>query len=71
MGAPHIASSRVALENGVEISEVVAVEERTEDLAYLLAGVSVRRIADPLRRSDTQSTIARIRRLRDQPETDC
>lgn len=58
------------LGNGFEISEVVAVEERTEDLAYLLAGVRLGRIAEPIRRSDTQRKIARIRRLRDEPKTD-
>lgn len=58
------------LGNGFEISEVVAVDERTEDLAYLLAGVRLGRITDPIRRSDTQRKIARIRRLRDEPTTD-
>lgn len=47
-----------------EISEVVTVEERAEDLAYLLAGVRLGRITDPIRRSDTERKIARIRKLR-------
>ena len=53
------------LGNTFEISEVVTVEERTADLAYLLAGVRLGRIADPIRRSDTERKIARIRKLRD------
>jgi hypothetical protein len=48
-----------------EISEVVTVEERANDLAYLLTGVRLGRIADPLRRSDTERRIARLRGLRD------
>jgi len=51
--------------NGVEVLEVVTVEERTQDLAYLITGVRLGRITDPIRRSDTQRKIARIRRLRD------
>jgi hypothetical protein len=47
-----------------EIIEVVTVEERANDLAYLLAGVRLGRINDPLRRSDTERKIARIRKLR-------
>lgn len=48
----------------VEIIEIVAVEERARDLAYLLAGVRLGRITDPIRPSDTQRRIARIIRLR-------
>lgn len=48
----------------IEIIEVVTVEERTDDLAYLLAGVRLGRITDPIRRSDTDRKIARIRKLR-------
>lgn len=47
-----------------EVSEVVAVEERASDLAYLLAGVRLGRITDPIRRSDTERKIARIRKFR-------
>lgn len=46
-----------------EVWEVVAVEDRSDDLPYLLAGVRLGRIADPIRRSDTQRRIYRIRRL--------
>lgn len=53
------------LGNTFEISEVVTVEERTQDLAYLLTGVRLGRIADPIRRSDIERKIARIRKLRD------
>ncbi len=48
----------------IEIIEVVTVEERADDLAYLLAGVRLGRITDPIRRSDTDRKIARIRKLR-------
>jgi hypothetical protein len=48
-----------------EVHEVVTVEERTQDLAYLLTGVRLGRIADPIRRSDTERKIARIRKLRE------
>lgn len=45
------------------VSEVVAVEERTQDLPYLLAGIRLGRIDDPVRRSDTQRRIYRIREM--------
>ncbi len=53
----------------IEIIEVVTVEERADDLAYLLAGVRLGRITDPIRRSDTDRKIARIRKLRSGPNT--
>jgi hypothetical protein len=49
-----------------EVSEVIAVEDRTGDLPYLLAGLRLRRLDDPIRRSDAQRRVARIRQLRDQ-----
>ncbi|MTV27830.1 hypothetical protein FTX61_20790 [Nitriliruptoraceae bacterium ZYF776] len=48
-----------------EVSEVVAVEDRAEDLPYLLAGLRLGRLEDPVRRSDAQRRVDRIRRLRD------
>jgi hypothetical protein len=48
-----------------EISEVIAVEDRTADLPYLLAGLRPGRLEDPIRRSDAQRRVARIRQLRD------
>jgi len=50
---------------GFEVSEVIAVEDRTGDLPYLLAGLRLGRLEDPVRRSDAQRRVARIRRLRD------
>lgn len=47
-----------------EVSEVIAVEDRTDDLPYLLAGLRLRRLEDPVRRSDAQRRVDRIRRLR-------
>lgn len=48
-----------------EVSEVVAVEDRTGDLPYLLAGLRLGRLDDPVRRSDAGRRVDRIRRLRD------
>ena len=48
-----------------EIVEVVAVEDRTGDLPYLLAGLRLGRLDDPVRRSAAQRRIARIRGLLD------
>ena len=48
-----------------EVSEVIAVEDRTDDLPYLLAGLRLGRLEDPVRRSDAQRRVARIRQLRD------
>jgi hypothetical protein len=48
-----------------EVSEVIAVEDRTGDLPYLLAGLRLGRLDDPMRRSDAQRRVARIRQLRD------
>ena len=50
---------------GFEVSEVIAVEDRAGDLPYLLAGLRLGRLQDPVRRSDAQRRIARIRQLRD------
>jgi len=46
-----------------EVSEVVAVEDRTQDLPYLLAGLRLGRIGDPVRRSDAQRKVFRVRKL--------
>ncbi|HEY6533897.1 MAG TPA: hypothetical protein VIY72_16430 [Acidimicrobiales bacterium] len=48
----------------LEVCEVVAVEDREGDLPYLLAGLRLGRIDDPIRRSDAQRRVARIRKLR-------
>ncbi len=48
-----------------EVSEVIAVEDRTDDLPYLLAGLRLGRLEDPVRRSDAQRRVDRIRQLRD------
>jgi hypothetical protein len=49
---------------GVEVIDVIAVEDRTEDLPYLLAGLRLGRITDPARRSDVHRRLFRIRRHR-------
>jgi hypothetical protein len=48
-----------------EVSEVIAVEDRTGDLPYLLTGLRLGRLDDPIRRSEAQRRVARIRQLRD------
>jgi hypothetical protein len=50
-------------DGGFEVSEV-AVEDRTGDLPYLLAGLRLGRLEDPVRRSDAQRRVDRIRQLR-------
>lgn len=45
------------------VSEVVAVERRADDLPYLLAGLRLGRLEDPVRRSDALRRIQRLRRL--------
>lgn len=52
-----------SVEGRFQVSEVVAVEDRTEDLPYLLAGVRLGRITDPVRRSDAQRKLFRVRRM--------
>lgn len=42
------------------VVDVVAVEERAGDLAYLLTALRLDRLSDPLRRSDVQRRVARI-----------
>lgn len=46
------------------VSEVVAVEDRTDDLPYLLAGLRLGRLSDPVRRSEAERRIERILRHR-------
>lgn len=45
-----------------EVCEVITVEARTENLAYLLAGVRLGRINDPVRRSDIGRRVDRIQK---------
>lgn len=47
------------------VTEVIAVEDRSGDLPYLLAGLRLGRIKDPVRRSDAGRRVHRIRRLRE------
>ena len=42
------------------VVEVVAIDERADDLVYLLAGVRLGRIVDPIRRSDIERRVARV-----------
>lgn len=51
------------VESDFHVSEVIAVEDRTEDLPYLLAGLRLGRIQDPVRRSDTQRRLFRLRKM--------
>ena len=58
-----------AIDGTFRISEVVAVEDRAQDLPYLLAGMRLNRLDDPVRRSEALRRIDRIRRLREGPTT--
>jgi hypothetical protein len=51
------------LEGAFHVVEVVSVEARAQDLPYLLAGLRLGRIHDPVRRSDTLRRVFRIRRM--------
>lgn len=51
------------VEGGFEVCEVVAVEDRTGDLPYLLAGLRLARIDEPVRRADAQRGVFRILRV--------
>jgi hypothetical protein len=62
--AEHRIVVRDVGDGGFEVSEVIAVEDRTGDLPYLLAGLRLGRFEDPVRRSDAQRRVARIRQLR-------
>jgi hypothetical protein len=46
------------------VSEVIAVDDRSDDLPYLLAGVRLGRLDEPVRRSEAERRIARLRRSR-------
>lgn len=46
-----------------EVIEVVAVEDRPQDLPYLLAGLRLGRISNPVRHSDAQRKVLRVRKL--------
>jgi hypothetical protein len=45
-----------------EVCEVITVEARVEDLAYLRAGVRFGRFNDPVRRSDISRRVNRIQK---------
>jgi mRNA-degrading endonuclease YafQ of YafQ-DinJ toxin-antitoxin module len=53
-----------------EVCEVITVEARTEDLAYLLAGARLGRINDPVRRSDISRRVNRIQKALGRNELD-
>lgn len=46
----------------IDVVDVIAVENRLGGLPYLLAGLRMDRIEDPVRRSDAQRRVAQIRR---------
>ena len=53
------------VDGAFRVCEVVVVEDRARDLPYLLAGMRLNRLDDPIRRSEALRRIDRIRRLRD------
>ncbi len=48
------------------VSEVIAVEDQTNDMPYLLAGLRLGRIENDVRRSDAGRRVHRIRQILDQ-----
>jgi hypothetical protein len=48
------------------VCEVIAVEDRMQDLPYLLAGIRLGRLIDPVRRSDAGRRVHRLRKLLDE-----
>lgn len=48
--------------DGFDVVDVLVAEARADDLAHLLAALRLGRIADPVRRSDTERRVARLRR---------
>ena len=52
---------RHVADGSIELVEVVVVEDRSRDLPYLLAGLRLARIADPVRRADATRDVYRIR----------
>lgn len=48
-----------------QVIEVVSIADRTQDLPYLLAGLRLERIGDPVRKSDAERRVHRIRRSLD------
>lgn len=50
-----------AVSGSYEVCEVIAVEDRSGDLPYLLAGIRLERLDDSVRRSDVLRRIHRIR----------
>ncbi len=50
-----------------DVVEVLVVGARENDLAYLLEGLRLHRITEPVRRSDTQRRVAQIRRRLTRP----
>lgn len=53
---------RHVADGSIDLVEVVVVEDRRRDLPYLLAGLRLARIADPIRRADTSRDVSRIRK---------
>lgn len=45
-----------------EVAEVIAIQDRTEDLPYLVAGLRLGRLSNPVRRSDALRRVARVRK---------
>lgn len=53
------------IDGSFHVWEVIVVEDRSSDLPYLLAGLRLGRISDPVRRSDTQRRVFSIRKFLD------
>ena len=64
-GAPeHRIVVRELGDGDFEIVEVVAVEERADDLVYLLTALRLSRLVEPVHRSDVERRVARVLAVR-------
>lgn len=64
-GAPeHRIVVREMGDGDFEVVEVVAVEERADDLVYLLTALRLSRLVEPVHRSDVERRVARVLAVR-------
>ena len=64
-GAPeHRIVVREMGDGEFEVVEVVAVEERADDLVYLLTALRLSRLVEPVHRSDVERRVARVLAVR-------
>lgn len=70
-GAPeHRIVVREMGDGDFEVVEVVAVEERADDLVYLLTALRLSRLVEPVHRSDVERRVARVLAVRRAKQAD-